>query len=129
MECHLSRYGWEGWAAVIFRYRISESADFLKIGCVEIDVLCLSRNSGDILQAVDRAEWGARITSDSWGTHPTRPGAQLTGWHISKIPSSWQLCSIWPRNVDGEALNDGPLGSDVFQLGNPLHFLIPVVLL
>ena len=23
-------------------------------------------------KAVDRAEWGARITSDSWGTHPTR---------------------------------------------------------
>ncbi|CAL1131973.1 unnamed protein product [Cladocopium goreaui] len=27
---------------------------------------------GMVDQAVDRAEWGARITSDSWGTHPTR---------------------------------------------------------
>ena len=26
---------------------------------------------------VERAEWGARITSDSWGTHPTRFYAAL----------------------------------------------------
>ena len=27
---------------------------------------------GMVDKAVQRAEWGARITSDSWGTHPTR---------------------------------------------------------
>eukprot|EP00913_Durusdinium_trenchii_P020988 g19722.t1 len=27
---------------------------------------------GMVKKAVERAEWGARITSDSWGTHPTR---------------------------------------------------------
>jgi len=27
---------------------------------------------GMVGKAVERAEWGARITSDSWGTHPTR---------------------------------------------------------
>jgi hypothetical protein len=26
---------------------------------------------GMIRKSVDRAEWGARITSDDWGTHPT----------------------------------------------------------
>jgi len=32
---------------------------------------------GMIDKAVERAEWGARITSDSWGTHPTRFYAAL----------------------------------------------------
>ncbi|CAJ1349249.1 unnamed protein product [Effrenium voratum] len=32
---------------------------------------------GMVEKAVDRAEWGARITSDSWGTHPTRFYAAL----------------------------------------------------
>lgn len=54
---------------------------------------------GMIDKAVERAEWGARITSDSWGTHPTRfyaalySGAffssnvdQLYGIAMSKVP-------------------------------------------
>ncbi len=32
---------------------------------------------GMVRQAVDRAEWSARITSDDWGTHPTRFYAAL----------------------------------------------------
>eukprot|EP00933_Yihiella_yeosuensis_P024647 TRINITY_DN19112_c0_g1_i1.p1 TRINITY_DN19112_c0_g1~~TRINITY_DN19112_c0_g1_i1.p1 ORF type:complete len:438 (-),score=58.34 TRINITY_DN19112_c0_g1_i1:498-1811(-) len=32
---------------------------------------------GMLEKAVDRAEWGARITSSSWGTHPTRFYAAL----------------------------------------------------
>eukprot|EP00437_Effrenium_voratum_P038022 CAMPEP_0181479858 /NCGR_PEP_ID=MMETSP1110-20121109/43502_1 /TAXON_ID=174948 /ORGANISM="Symbiodinium sp., Strain CCMP421" /LENGTH=433 /DNA_ID=CAMNT_0023605311 /DNA_START=38 /DNA_END=1339 /DNA_ORIENTATION=+ len=32
---------------------------------------------GMVDKAVDRAEWGAKITSDSWGTHPTRFYAAL----------------------------------------------------
>mmetsp|Transcript_13661 Transcript_13661/g.25632 ORF Transcript_13661/g.25632 Transcript_13661/m.25632 type:complete len:439 (-) Transcript_13661:247-1563(-) len=32
---------------------------------------------GMIDKAVERAEWGAKITSDSWGTHPTRFYAAL----------------------------------------------------
>ena len=32
---------------------------------------------GMVKQAVDRAEWSARITSDDWGTHPTRFYAAL----------------------------------------------------
>ena len=51
-------------------------------------------------KAVERAEWGARITSDSWGTHPTRFYAALYsaaffskdvdglyGMAMSKVPS------------------------------------------
>mmetsp|Transcript_69695 Transcript_69695/g.163638 ORF Transcript_69695/g.163638 Transcript_69695/m.163638 type:complete len:447 (+) Transcript_69695:60-1400(+) len=54
---------------------------------------------GMVDKAVERAEWGAKITSDSWGTHPTRFYAalysaaffttnvdQMYGIGMSKVP-------------------------------------------
>mmetsp|Transcript_1809 Transcript_1809/g.4230 ORF Transcript_1809/g.4230 Transcript_1809/m.4230 type:complete len:433 (+) Transcript_1809:72-1370(+) len=48
---------------------------------------------GMIEKAVERAEWGARITSDSWGTHPTRFYAALysAAFFSSDVPKLYRL--------------------------------------